>query len=102
MATLESNSLLAASVRLPGHVVYRAFARETVVLNLQTGKYHGLNPTGARMLEAIQTAPTLRAAAEQLAAEYQLPVSELERDLCNLCTDLLERELIVLETSDPS
>jgi len=82
--------------------VYRAFARETVVLNLQTGKYHGVNQTGARMLEAIEGATTLRAAAELLAAEYQLPVSELERDLCKFCIDLLERELIVLETSDQS
>jgi hypothetical protein len=97
MATLESTSLLTASARLPEHVVYRAFANETVVLNLQTGRYHGLNPTAARMLESIEGAPTLQAAAQQLAAEYERPVVEVERDLCDLCAALLERELIVLD-----
>ena len=32
-------------VRVPEHVVYRDFAEQTVVLNLRTGRYHGLNET---------------------------------------------------------
>ena len=35
----------ALSARIPQHVVFRGFATETVVLNLETGKYHGLNPS---------------------------------------------------------
>ena len=42
---------LDAHASVPQHVVYRRFAAETVVLNLETGTYHGLNATGARMLE---------------------------------------------------
>jgi hypothetical protein len=44
--TLSPSSLLAARPRLPSHVVMRAFVHETVVLNLATGRYHGLNTTG--------------------------------------------------------
>jgi hypothetical protein len=47
----DPDTLLSASLRLPQHVVHRSFVAETVVLNLQTGKYHGLNPVGGRMLE---------------------------------------------------
>ena len=32
-------------VRVPRHVVHRDFPAQTVILNLETGKYHGLNPT---------------------------------------------------------
>jgi DNA-binding CsgD family transcriptional regulator len=41
-------------VRVPQHVVHRAFPARTVVLNLETGKYHGLNPTAGRMLTALE------------------------------------------------
>lgn len=41
-------ALLAARPPVPDHVVYRAFVDETVVLNLDTGRYHGLNAVGGR------------------------------------------------------
>jgi hypothetical protein len=92
-----SESLLDCAVRLPQHVVYRTFVKETVVLNLQTGKYHGLNPTGGRMLQLLEKSPTVRDAAAQLADEYEQPIPEMERDLTSFCENLLERGLI--ETS---
>lgn len=91
---LVAESLLDATVRLPNHVVSRAFVKETVVLNLQSGKYHGLNPTGGRMLEVLAAAPTVRDAAAKLADEYDRPLEEIERDLCDFCADLLDRGLI--------
>ena len=41
-------------VRVPDHVVYRDFAEQTVVLNLRTGRYHGLNETSSQMLDALR------------------------------------------------
>ena len=35
-----------------------SFALETVVVNLERGVYHGLNPTAGRMLEALERAST--------------------------------------------
>ncbi|CAA9476231.1 MAG: hypothetical protein AVDCRST_MAG67-525 [uncultured Solirubrobacteraceae bacterium] len=92
-------TLLASSVRLPEHVVHRGFAAETVVLNLKTGKYHGLNPVGGRMLEVLEQTETVQQAARQLAAEYEQPIETIEEDLCSLCADLAARDLI--ETNAP-
>jgi coenzyme PQQ synthesis protein D (PqqD) len=97
---LTAADLLEKSIRVPEHVVYRAFAKETVVLNLQTGKYHGLNPVGGRMLDVLERLPTAEAVA-QLADEYALPVDEIERDVCEFCAGLLERGLIELDANDP-
>ena len=47
-------SLLTCKVTVPQHVVYRSFPTETVVLNLNTGKYHGLNATAGRMLDELE------------------------------------------------
>jgi hypothetical protein len=86
--------LLAAQVRPAAHVVFRSFVSETVLLNLQTGCYHGLNPTAGRMLEELERRPTVAAAAARLCAEYDQPREQVERDLCGLCQALAERELV--------
>lgn len=86
--------MLGAQARVPQHVVYRAFVSEMVILNLETGQYHGLNPTAGRMLEALESAPTVRDAAAQVAADYGQDVEEVERDLLELCGLLVERGLI--------
>jgi coenzyme PQQ synthesis protein D (PqqD) len=95
-----NESILSAQARLPDHVVYRMFVKETVVLNLQTGKYHGVNPTGGRMIELLERSDTVRQAAEKLAAEYQRPVEEIEADLMAFCRDLVERGLIELASDE--
>jgi PqqD family protein of HPr-rel-A system len=84
-------------VRLPQHVVRRAFPAETVVLNLNTGQYHGLNPTAGRILEVLHESPEVGDAVERLAREYGQPREVLEEDIRQLCSDLLERGLIELD-----
>jgi hypothetical protein len=93
----DSGSFLRASVRVPRQVVYRTFPSETVVLNLQTGKYHGLNPTAGAMLAALERGTCVADAVALLARDYERPPAELERDLRELCDALLERGLIELD-----
>ncbi len=88
--------ILNARARVPDHVVYRPFPHETVVLNLRTGKYHGLDPVGARMFDALERASRVRDAAATIAAVYARSLDEIERDLSEFCRDLLERGLIEL------
>jgi hypothetical protein len=98
-ATADATSLSMARIAVPQHVVYRSFPSETVVLNLHTGKYHGLNATAGRMLEALERASCLRDAATALALEYELPAEAVESDMRALCSMLLDRGLV--EINDP-
>jgi hypothetical protein len=82
------------AVTVPEYVVYRDFADQTVALNLQTGRYHGLNPTAAAMLEALREAPTVAAAAERLAPEWDVERDALLADLLELCEGLEGRGLL--------
>jgi Coenzyme PQQ synthesis protein D (PqqD) len=91
---LDVTSLLASKVNVPQNVVYRSFPAETVVLNLETGKYHGLNPTAGHMLATLEKAATVRDAVIDLAASYEQPRTVIERDLHRLCNELLARDLI--------
>lgn len=102
MAPLSDQELLAARIRLPQHVVHRTFVAETVILNLRTGKYHGLNPTAGKMLEALESSPSIGAALPGLAAEYEIGEAEIEADLIALCRGLLDRGLIETADDDPA
>jgi Coenzyme PQQ synthesis protein D (PqqD) len=95
-------SLPTSKIRLPRHVVYRRLPSETVVFNLQKGKYHGLNATAASMLEALERASCLRDAAAAVAGEYVQPQAVVERDMRALCDGLLARGLIELDGDSPA
>jgi hypothetical protein len=87
-------ALLGAHVRVPDHVVHRAFVRETVILNLTTGRYHGISPMGGQLLDLLVGGATVKVAAAILAEEYQRPIADVEGDVCALCEELREQGLI--------
>lgn len=97
----DARAILEATVHVPKHVVYRAFDAETVLLNLKTGQYHGLNRTGGRMLELLEeTAGDVREAVGRLAAEYGEQPDAIEDGLATFCAGLVERGLIEVDAHD--
>jgi hypothetical protein len=94
------HDILSARLSVPDNVVQRAFAEETVALNLETGSYHGLNATAARMLERAGECARVGDAVAPLAAEFEQPSEVIERDLLALCRSLSERHLIELHARD--
>jgi hypothetical protein len=81
-------------VSVPQHVVHRDFPAQTVVLNLETGKYFALNRTAGEMFSALEAGETIAAVAQAIATEMSMPVADVQRDVCDLCRSLLERGLI--------
>jgi hypothetical protein len=96
----DDQALLRTRVRVPEHVVYRDFADETVILNLESGMYHGLNATAAKMLETLEKGTSVGEAVESLAAEFGQPRDVIERDVLALCQTLGERGLIAHDAGD--
>ncbi|MEX2196011.1 MAG: PqqD family protein [Thermoleophilaceae bacterium] len=99
--TIDPQTMLEAKVRVPKHVVYRSFEAETVLLNLQTGQYHGLNRSGGRMLELLDdTGGNVREAIDRLAGEYGEDSSGIEDGLASFCAALASRGLIEVDDAD--
>jgi Coenzyme PQQ synthesis protein D (PqqD) len=91
----DPTTILRSTARIPEHVIYRSFESETVLLNLQTGQYHGLNATGGRLIELLKERQgTIGDAIERLAAAAGRRPEEIERELADFCTALAERGLI--------
>jgi hypothetical protein len=86
-------------VTIPQHVVFRTFVEETVVLNLESGRYHGLNRTAGRMLELLGELGEVDAVAQRLAEETGAPEAQIGADLHAFCDSLAERGLIEVERS---
>jgi hypothetical protein len=47
---VRRDEILDSRATVPDGVVHRDFEAETLLLNLRSGTYHGLNVTGGRML----------------------------------------------------
>lgn len=88
---------MGATVRVPNTVVHRSFPNETIVLDLTAGVYHGLNHVAGRMLELLAELGRVRIVANRLAEEFDAPAAQIQRDLCLVCQDLLDRGLIELD-----
>ncbi len=85
---------LDARYAIPEDVVRRVFPEETIILNLGTGQYYGLNATATEMVEKLVDGATPRAAAGAIAAGSGTPLEQVEADLGRLLAELAERRLI--------
>jgi hypothetical protein len=91
----SSEEILASRAVLPEGVVYREFEAETLLLNLRTGTYHGVNATGARLLALLgESDGDVRLAIERLAAECGIAPDDVAADLAAFCAELAERGLL--------
>ncbi len=79
---------------IPVHVVARRIGEETVILDLESGTYYGLDPVGARAWELIAEGRTLGAACAAMQQEYEVDAARLERDVRALVRDLHEHGLL--------
>jgi hypothetical protein len=90
--------LLDRRLTVPEHVVRRSFETQTLLLNLETGRYHGLNKTGGRLLELIEGGSgDVREAVHSLAREFGVPIAEIEGEVAAFCADLADKGLIEIE-----
>jgi hypothetical protein len=81
-------------VVVPTHVLVRHLDGECVLLNLETEKYFGLDATGTRMWELVTHSPSIEAAFDKLAEEFEVEPEVLRNHLAELLTQLVENGLL--------
>lgn len=87
-------------VVVPTHVLIRHLDGESVLLNLQTEKYFGLDATGTRMWELVTNSPTIDTAYKQLADEFDVEPHLLRHHLVELLGHLLQNGLLNVLPAD--
>lgn len=91
---------LADRVVVPQHVLVRFMDRESVLLNLETERYFGLDETGTRMWQVVTAAPSVEEAVRQLQEEYDAQPEMLRSNLTELLGRLMENGLLTLQPAD--
>jgi len=85
---------------VPSHVLVRHLDGESVLLNLETEKYFGLDATGTRMWEVVTNAPSIQEAYGLLTDEFEVEPEELRNHLAELLGKLVENGLLQVLPSD--
>jgi hypothetical protein len=85
---------------IPAHVLVRQLEGESVLLNLETEKYFGLDATGTRMWELVTTLPNIEAACGMLIHEFEVEPEVLRNNLAELLGQLVENGLLKVLPAD--
>jgi hypothetical protein len=84
----------ASRVSVPSGVLVSKAGEETVLLNLDSERYFGLDPVGTRMWEVLGAQGKVGSAYETLLAEFDADPEQLRRDLYELIEKLREHGLV--------
>ncbi|HET6955854.1 MAG TPA: PqqD family protein [Vicinamibacterales bacterium] len=85
------------SVRVGKDVMFRELDGEAVLLNLESGKYYGLDPVGSRIWQFVQQTPLLRSVWQSMQDEFDAPADTLHTDLLTFIDELSGEGLITLQ-----
>jgi hypothetical protein len=93
--------VLQIRVLVPDAVITRELDGETILLNLDTGIYFGLDRVGTDVWRAIRTAGTSGEALDLVQSEYDVDPAILRVDFLRLLDDLLAKGLLQRADSPP-
>jgi hypothetical protein len=84
-------------VTVPDGVLISHLQEESVILNLDSERYFGLDDVGTRFLSVLTTSESIEAAYERLRHEYDVDPQTLRGDLLALVENLVDQGLLIRE-----
>jgi hypothetical protein len=85
------------TIALSADVISQEVSGETVLLDLESENYFGLDEVGTRIWQLIKETNDLNTIYNTLLSEYEVPAERLQQDLTTLLTEIEGLGLIVLE-----
>lgn len=84
-------------IAVPADVLVRELAGESVLLDLRSESYFGLDAVGTRMWQALVEAGSLEGALAALEGVWEVEPARLRRDLAELVDQLATQGLVEVE-----
>ena len=84
-------------VTVPDEILISNLQDESVILNLNSERYFGLDDVGTRMFSVLSESSSIEAAYQRLLAEYDVDAQLLRQDLTSLIESLLQQGLVMIE-----
>ena len=82
-------------VTVPDDVLISNLQDESVILNLDSERYYGLDDVGTRFLSVLTTSDSIETAYERLRHEYDVDPQVLRADLIALIENLIDQGLLI-------
>ena len=82
-------------VAVPDGVLISQLQEESVILNLESERYFGLDDVGTRFLSVLTSSESIDAAYQTLSAEYDVDPYILRQDLLALVENLVDQGLLI-------
>ena len=82
-------------VTVPDDVLISHLQDESVILNLASERYYGLDDVGTRFLSVLTTSDSIETAYERLRDEYDVNGEALKQDLLALVENLIDQGLLI-------
>ncbi|TIQ22944.1 MAG: PqqD family protein [Mesorhizobium sp.] len=84
-------------VAVPAQVMARQVGKETVILDLASGTYFGLDTVGARIWTLLSEGKTIGEICGTMLDEYEVEPAPLEKDVFSLLQTLESQGLVKIE-----
>ena len=97
MTATQPSVTLASKATPSDEVLIQEVGGESVLLDLASERYFGLNPVGTRIWALLDEHDTLQAIADTLCAEFDAEPERIRGDLVILISELAEAGLVKVE-----
>ena len=87
------------TITLSPEVISQEVSGETVLLDLESENYFGLDEVGTRIWQLIKETSDLRAIYNTLLQEYEVSEVRLQQDLDTLLSEISSLGLVTLEAN---
>ena len=91
---------LQQKVRISSEVLAQEVDEETVLLDMKSESYFGLDEVGTRIWQLLNETGNLQTVFDTMLEEYEVDEKQLKKDLLDHVTQLVEAGLISLVSSE--
>jgi Coenzyme PQQ synthesis protein D (PqqD) len=93
------NSIWTQKLKQSEDVLHQELSGETVLLNLKTEHYFGLDPVGTRIWQLLGETSNAEDVVKTLLDEYEVEEAQLRADVERLLGELASAGLVMSETN---
>lgn len=86
-------------IKFSSEILTQEVGGETVILDLKTESYFGLDETGTRIWQLLQEQKDIQSITETMLNEYDVEEKQLEKDIQNLLTQLNKAGIVTFDSN---
>lgn len=87
---------LAKSLVIKDGVLIQELSSESVLLDVDSEQYFGLDDVGTQMLMTLKQSPSIQVAFDRLLTQYEVDPEQLKQDLLSFIEQLVQHDLVEL------